>query len=63
MEKLEKAKALLTKSMNAEALRKLDQLERQAEGKEKMYIAALWDAALALAEPMDLHLVHEEYAC
>lgn len=60
MEKLEKAKALFTQPLTLEELRKLDQLERQATGKERMYIGALWDAAYAVVDPIVLHQARVE---
>ncbi|MGF1703787.1 hypothetical protein L4D09_26205 [Photobacterium makurazakiensis] len=59
MKNLEMAKALFTQPLTLEELRKLDQLERQATGKERLFIGALWDAAYAAVEPAVLHQARE----
>ncbi|KHT64599.1 hypothetical protein RJ45_05565 [Photobacterium gaetbulicola] len=59
MEKLKLAKELFTRPLTLDELYQLDQLERQAKGKERLYIASLWDAAYALVEPAVLHQARE----
>ncbi|EAS43973.1 hypothetical protein C9J48_12595 [Photobacterium profundum] len=60
MEILEKAKALFTQPLSLDGLRKLDRLERQATGKERMYIGLLWDAAYAAVDPIVLQQARVE---
>ncbi|KLV05572.1 hypothetical protein ABT56_11470 [Photobacterium aquae] len=60
MEKLELAKGLFRQPMTLNELRLLDQLERQAEGKERLFIASLWDAAYANVDPIVLHQARVE---
>lgn len=60
MENLEKAEALFTQPLTLDELRRLDQLERQAKGKERRYIGALWCTAYAAVDPVVLHQARVE---
>ncbi|MGF1874028.1 hypothetical protein L4D77_01660 [Photobacterium frigidiphilum] len=60
MEILEKAKTLFTQPLSLDGLRRLDQLERQAKGEERMYIGLLWDAAYAAVDPIVLQQARVE---
>ena len=60
MERLEKAKTLFTQPLTLDELRELDQLERQAEGKEKDYIGALWSTVYTVVHPVVLHQARVE---
>ncbi|MGF1723956.1 hypothetical protein [Photobacterium nomapromontoriensis] len=54
MEKLKLAKALFTQPLTLDELRKLEQLEQQAQGEERQYITALWSTAYDKVNPVVL---------
>ena len=60
MERLKQAKALFTQPLTLDELRLLDQLEREAEGKERDCISELWTTVYTTVHPVVLHQARVE---